>query len=63
MPRLKIAGLETRPARNARQHLGPDFVVVVEGENEIGLAGPGQRTMRARLTLDCPADAVERGQH
>ena len=41
MPRLQIAGLEARPARNAREHLGPDLVVVVEGENEIGPARPG----------------------
>jgi hypothetical protein len=45
MPRLEIAGLKFSPARNARQHLGPDLVVVVEGENEIGSAKPGQRTM------------------
>jgi hypothetical protein len=42
---LQVVWLEARMLGNARQHLWPDFLAVMEGENEIWPAIAGQRSM------------------
>jgi hypothetical protein len=42
---LQILRFETRMLGNSRQHLWPDLLAVVEGENEIRPAIAGERPM------------------
>jgi hypothetical protein len=43
---------------DACEHTGPDFLVIVKSESEIGPARAGQDAMgRTRLTFDRPTDA------
>jgi hypothetical protein len=41
---------------HAGQHFGADFIVIVEGENKIRLATPGESFMGAGLSFHLPAD-------
>jgi len=42
---LQVVWLQARMLGNSRQHLWPDFLAVMEGENEIWPAVAGQRSM------------------
>lgn len=47
---------------DAGQHARTDLVTVVEGEDEVGPARPGEDAVGAGLPLDRPADAEQGGE-
>src|SRR5262249_43908193 len=62
-PGLQIAWSQAGVARQPREHPGPDLLVVVKCEDDIGPAGPAQHAMRSRAPHDRPADSLEGSQH
>jgi len=49
--------------RETRQHAWTDFLVVVEGENDIRPAGSRQHLVGSSLALEGSTDAQQRRQH
>jgi hypothetical protein len=59
---LQVVWREAGMFGNPRQHFGPDFLAVVEGEYKIRPAFAGQRLMRAGLPLELPPNADKGGK-
>jgi len=44
------------------QHLGPDLLLIVKGENEVGPAFAGKGSVGAGFTLELPTNPIEGGK-
>src|SRR5258705_181882 len=60
---LEVFGLEAGMLRDSRQHARADLFTIVECEDNIGPAFPGERTVGARLPLELPANSEESCRH
>jgi len=49
--------------RDPGQHLGPELIVIVKGEDVVRPALASQGSVGARFSFDGPADAKQRRQH
>ena len=63
MQALQVVWLEARMLGNSRQHLRPDILAVMEGENEIRPAIAGERSVGPRLPLKPPPNAEQGGEN
>jgi hypothetical protein len=57
--KLEIFWAEAGPAGGSGEHAGPQFLVIMKREDEVGPALPSKRAVRAGLSLDLPADSQE----
>lgn len=60
MKELQIRGLKTGVLCDANEHARADFLAVMEGKYEVRPAVTDERSMRAGLSFDLPAD-TEKG--
>src|SRR4051794_21384416 len=60
----QVIGFQPCSLGNPGQHSGADLLVVVEGEDEIGIAVTRENSMRTTgLALHAPADCQEGGEN
>ena len=60
---LKIFGFESRVLGHTSQHLRPNLIFIMKGENHIGPTRSGKDLVRTGFALDRPADAEKRGEN
>ena len=60
---LEIIGSEPGMTCDTREHLGTDFLAIMEREHKMRPALPLKHAVRARLAFDLPTDSVEGGKN
>ena len=55
----EIFGTQARALRDPDEHSGPEFLVVMEGEDQVGPALTRESSVRTRLALELPPDSEQ----